>query len=147
MELKPQKTHKYRFILFVYIFGAFMDFISAIEMFTSAILGINSPFIGLGFSIDGDLAYRYIMIVAATFMLSWTILLIWGAHKPIERRALLIFIPVAAMPGLILARIMLVVWNMADINGIMLSSIVQVIIVIIFVLASIFASHIAKKTN
>lgn len=35
-------------------------------------------------------AYRYAMGIGASLMAGWTVLLIWGARKPVERRAVLV---------------------------------------------------------
>ena len=78
-----------------YWFGAIGDALLGIEMFFSAFLGNLSPFNGLGFTINGGSDYRYAMAIGATFMLSWTILLLWADRKPFEKKdLLLILIPV-----------------------------------------------------
>ncbi|MFX1399570.1 MAG: hypothetical protein ACFFAS_21295 [Promethearchaeota archaeon] len=78
-----------------YWWGAIADMLLGIEMITGAFLGSSSPFIGLGMTIEGGVEYRYAMSIAAIFMLTWTILLVWADRKPLERKdILLILVPI-----------------------------------------------------
>ncbi|MBD3341495.1 MAG: hypothetical protein GF353_20495 [Candidatus Lokiarchaeota archaeon] len=82
-------------IRIAYWWGIIGDALLAIEMFFSAFMGSQSPFIGLGLTLMGGSKYQYAMCLAATFMLGWTLLLIWGERKPIERRAtILLTLPI-----------------------------------------------------
>jgi len=77
------------FILkFMFIIGAVVDGGIAISWFLIAsgwkIPNILNGYIGTGFD------YQLAMYGGAMFMAGWTVLLAWGALKPIERRELLL---------------------------------------------------------
>jgi len=72
----------------VYILGALIDGAISASWFLIA-AGWEIPNILNGYNGSGQ-DYRLAMYVAAMFMASWTILLAWGAMKPVERRGLLL---------------------------------------------------------
>lgn len=84
--------NKYKLLLIriAYWWGAIGDALLAIEMFFSALMGVQSPFTGLGLTIIGGVQYQYAMCLAATFMFGWTFLLIWADRKPIERKDIIL---------------------------------------------------------
>jgi hypothetical protein len=45
--------------------------------------------------------YRYAMYVGASLMAGWTALLLWGSHKPVERRGVLLLTVVPVVMGMI----------------------------------------------
>jgi len=47
--------------------------------------------------------YRYAMGIGASLMAGWTVLLVWGSLKPIERRDILIITIFPVVTGIILA--------------------------------------------
>ena len=55
------------------------------------------------FSISPD--YRYALLLGASLMLGWTVLLIWGSQKPFERRGLLIITVFPVITGIVFAQI------------------------------------------
>jgi hypothetical protein len=72
----------------MFILGAVVDGTIAITWFLIA-SGSRIPNILNGYTGTGP-GYELAMYVAAMFMAGWTILLAWGAMKPIERRGLLL---------------------------------------------------------
>lgn len=50
-------------------------------------------------------AYRYAMGVGAALMAGWTILLLWGALNPVERRDLLLLTVFPVITGIVLATV------------------------------------------
>ncbi|MDH3457999.1 MAG: hypothetical protein OER90_14265 [Gemmatimonadota bacterium] len=48
----------------------------------------------------GESDFRYPMGLAAALMLAWTVLLIWGDRKPVERRGILLLTVFPLIPGL-----------------------------------------------
>ncbi|MGB3211410.1 MAG: hypothetical protein WBB19_11955 [Desulforhopalus sp.] len=81
--MKIQKKMQLLFIL-----GAIIDGMIAVSWFLIA-SGWNIPNILNGYVGDGP-GYRLAMYIGAMFMAGWTVILGWGALKPIERRDLLI---------------------------------------------------------
>ena len=49
--------------------------------------------------------YRYAMNLAAALMAGWTVLLIWGAAQPIERRAVLLIVVCPSILGIVAASV------------------------------------------
>jgi hypothetical protein len=49
----------------------------------------------------GETEFTYPMGLAASLMLGWTVLLIWGYQKPFERRGILLATIFPVIPGLI----------------------------------------------
>ena len=72
----------------MFILGAVVDGAIAISWFLIA-SGARIPNILNGYTGAGS-DYQLAMYIGAMFMTGWTILLAWGAIKPVERRGLLI---------------------------------------------------------
>ena len=49
--------------------------------------------------------YRYALGMGAALMLGWTVLLLWGSLKPIERRDLLVITVFPVITGIVLAQV------------------------------------------
>ena len=81
--------------------GAVTDALAAIVMIfpqlRTLIFGSDS------FTITPE--YRYALGLGAALMLGWTVLLIWGSFKPIERRVLLIITVFPVITGIVIAQI------------------------------------------
>ncbi len=72
----------------MFILGAVVDGAIAVSWFLIA-SGLRIPNILNGFVGTGS-DYQLAMYIGAMFMAGWTVLLAWGAIKPIERRGLLL---------------------------------------------------------
>ena len=72
----------------MFILGAAVDGAIALSWFLIA-SGARIPNVLNGYTGAGP-DYQLAMYVAAMFMMGWTILLAWGAIKPVERRDLLL---------------------------------------------------------
>ena len=72
----------------MFIVGAIVDGLIAVSWFLIA-SGTRIPNILNGYTGAGS-DYQLAMYVGAMFMTGWTILLAWGAIKPVERRDLLL---------------------------------------------------------
>ncbi len=72
----------------MFIIGAIVDGAIAISWFLIA-SGLRIPNILNGYVGTGS-DYQLAMYIGAMFMAGWTVLLAWGAIKPIERRDLLL---------------------------------------------------------
>lgn len=83
--MKPNPTSVLRLM---FIVGAVVDGVIAITWFLIA-SGTSMPNILNGYTGTGP-DYQLAMYIAAMFMTGWTVLLIWGALRPAERRGLLI---------------------------------------------------------
>jgi hypothetical protein len=83
MKIKSTPVLRLMFIL-----GAVVDGVIAVSWFLIA-SGARIPNILNGYTGTGS-DYQLAMYVGAMFMAGWTILLAWGAIKPVERRGLLL---------------------------------------------------------
>lgn len=74
-----------------------------------AVIPMLSPTVGT-MLFGGDFArlgveYRYAMGIGASLMAGWTILLLWGSVKPVERRDLLVITLVPVVAGIVISTI------------------------------------------
>ena len=95
MNINSNSMLKYMFILGVIVDGAI-----AISWFLIA-FGSKIPNILNGYTGTGA-DYQLAMYAAAMFMAGWTVLLVWGAMKPIERRGLLLITSVLLLLSVII---------------------------------------------
>ncbi len=82
--------------------GAVLDLIAACTMLSPSLFAlVNRPVV---FHPGDD--YRYAMGMGAPLMLGWTVLLLWGVRKPLERRDLL---PITLL--VVLGEILVQIWG------------------------------------
>lgn len=79
-----------------YWFGAIFDGVLVVPMLVPSVAG--SMFGIEGFNPGAD--YRYAMMIGASLMLGWAILLLWADRKPVERRAVLLLTVCPVVVGL-----------------------------------------------
>jgi hypothetical protein len=72
----------------MFVLGAILDGANAIIWFLIA-AGMNLPNILNGHTGSGA-DYRLAMFIGAMFLAGWTVILAWGALRPLERRGLLL---------------------------------------------------------
>ena len=82
------KTSSATILRLMFILGAVVDGAIAVSWFLIA-SGARIPNILNGYTGTGS-DYQLAMYVGAMFMTGWTVLLAWGAIKPVERRDLLL---------------------------------------------------------
>jgi hypothetical protein len=84
-----------------FLVGAITDGIAIIPMLSRragvAIFG--------GDASKNSAAYRYAMGIGAALMAGWTVLLLWGAANPIERRDILLLTVFPVITGIVLATV------------------------------------------
>lgn len=83
----------------MFILGAMVDGAIAVSWFLIA-SGLRIPNILNGYVGTGS-DYQLAMYIGAMFMAGWTIVLAWGAIKPIERRGLLLITSVLLLLSVI----------------------------------------------
>ena len=81
--------------------GAIIDGIVAYLMLKTAVLGGTSSLTGYAPGIE----YRFAIGVAASLMLGWTALLIWGGRKPMERKDILVLTVFPVISGIFIATV------------------------------------------
>ena len=82
------KISSNRLLKLMFILGAVVDGAIAVSWFLIA-SGLRIPNILNGYVGTGS-DYQLAMYIGAMFMAGWTVLLAWGAIKPVERRGLLL---------------------------------------------------------
>ena len=80
-----------------YWVGAIMDGLVGLNMVLATIFGNISPFIPTPFT--GGTSYQFAMGFCASFMIAWTVLLIWADRKPVARKDILIITAVPVVGG------------------------------------------------
>ena len=140
-----RKNAKLLFVKIMFIVGIILDGLCAVEMLTGAIMGDNSPFLGMAYSISGDTSYQYAMFIAGIFMLGWTALLFWGVFKPLERKEILIITWIPVVIGLGVTHFIAYFLGLYTISDIIIRGIINGILNIGLVVSYIFAWNLAKK--
>lgn len=87
-----------------FIVGAITDGLAIIPMLSHR---VGSAVFGGKVSQD-NAAYQYAMGIGSSLMAGWTLLLLWGAKSPIERRALLLLTVFPVITGIVFATVIAV---------------------------------------
>ena len=81
--------------------GAITDGLAVVPMLSP---GVGTMLLGGEFA-RVSVEYRYAMGIGASLMAGWTILLLWGSVKPIERRDLLILTVFPVITGIVISAV------------------------------------------
>ena len=120
--------NKIIFLRISYWLGAVLDGLMVIPMMCPRIGGIM---FGIdNFNPGND--YKYAMMISASLMLGWTILLIWADRKPVERKGVIMITVIPVLIGLILAGAFAVSSGLIRIEKMILTWIIQSILLIFF---------------
>ena len=120
--------NKVIFLRISYWLGAVLDGLMVIPMLCPRIGGIM---FGIdNFNPGND--YKYAMMVGASLMLGWTVLLIWADRKPVERKGVIMITVIPVLIGLILAGVFAVSSGLIRIEKMIPTWIIQSILLILF---------------
>jgi hypothetical protein len=121
------------FIRFTYLLGAILDFLVASSMTLYIFFQIN---IGLDFP-DPTTELRFVLVAGMTLMWGWTVLLVWGFFKPIERRLILFFTAVPVVLGYFLGELVVFVqgYSSQSVQTFAVISSIRGVLIIIFITA------------
>ncbi len=111
-----------------YWFGAVIDGGMVIPMLSPSVGG---AMLGIDNFNPGN-EYKYAMMIGASLMLGWTVLLIWADRKPVERKGILLITVIPVVFGLVLAGIFAVSVRMIKIESMIPTWVVQAIVLILF---------------
>ena len=89
----------------------------------------------------GETEFRYAMGVAAALMLAWTVLLLWGDRKPVERRGVLLLTMFPLIPALLGAVIYAGVAGQLPTQDVVLRSIVLMVIEVLLLCSYVKAER------
>ena len=118
-----------------YWFGAVLDGVMIIPMLFHRIGG---AMFGIEHFEPGN-DYRYAMMVGASLMLGWTVLLIWADRNPIERKGVILITAVPVVIGMVLAGAFAVSTGFIRVQRMIPTWVIQAILLFIF-LYSYFAT-------
>ena len=79
--------------------------------------------------------YRYAMMVAASLMLGWTVLLIWADRRPVERKGVLLITAIPVVAGLMLAGLYGVATGLVKAGSMALTWMIQCMLLALFLWA------------
>ena len=128
------------FVRAVFITGAVLDGLTLVPMLVP---GVGGAMFGIAeFSPTPE--YTYAMGLAAALMAGWTVLLIWGAVRPVQRRALLLFTVVPVVVGLLASGINVAARGFFGWADILPSVIIQSVIICLFTGTYIVARKLAQ---
>jgi len=123
--------------------GAILDLLSAIAS-TIYMLSPNPTFIDniFGWEPINDMSFM-LLITECSLMWGWTVLLIWGVRKPIERRDVLLLTAIPVVFLIISFNVVAIIqgnsyWTIGRILP-------PTIVIIIMIIGYIFAKQITKK--
>ena len=120
--------NKVIFLHISYWFGGVLDGLMVVPMLCPRIGGIM---FGIdNFNPGND--YKYAMMVGASLMLGWTVLLIWADRKPVERKGVIMITVIPVVIGLILAGSFAVYCGLIKIDKMIPTWIIQSTLLILF---------------
>ena len=129
------------FLRIAYIAGAVLDGVMLLPMLFPAVAG---AMFGIA-DFDPGAEYTYAMAIGASLMLGWTVLLIWGFLKPLERKGIILITAVPVVIGMILANIYAVSGGIVQIGNMLPTFILQAILLVLFLLS--YAYSYKKPTS
>ena len=132
--------NKVIFLRISYWFGAILDGIIVIPMLFP---GIGGKMFGIK-NFDPGNDYKYAMMVGASLMLGWTVLLIWADRKPVERKGIILITIIPVVIGMILAGVYAVRVDLIHWQNMLPTWIIQSLLLIVFFYSYVINS---KKTN
>ncbi|MBN1249566.1 MAG: hypothetical protein JXC32_18030 [Anaerolineae bacterium] len=83
--------------------------------------------------------FRYAMMMGASLMLGWTVLLIWAARKPLARKGVLLITAVPVVVGLTLSNVYAVVVGLIAARDMVMTWVAQALLLVLL-LGSYFAA-------
>ena len=121
-------TKKIIFLRASYWLGAILDGIMVIPMLFPRIGG--KMFGIANFNPGND--YKYAMMVGASLMLGWTVLLIWADRKPVARKGVILITIMPVVIGMILAGLFAVKVGLIQWQNMIPTWILQALLLILF---------------
>ncbi|HEX2995765.1 MAG TPA: hypothetical protein VHP14_13150 [Anaerolineales bacterium] len=132
---------KIRFIKTVYWIGAIFDGLMIPPLLSTKIVGVmfRIP------NFNPGISFHYASAIGAALMAGWTVLLIWAAGNPVERRDIMLFTLFPVLTGLTLAGIYPVIHGMITLGNMVPMWISQGILFIIGITAYLQARSVSGR--
>ena len=116
-----------------YIIGVILDLLVAIQMFFPDILALTT---GLGAFVPGS-DYLYAAYMSGVMMIGWTVLLIWGYMRPVERKDILLITVFPVVVGLIVSDLLSISTGFLPLMTAVTFLVIQIFLIILFSLSYI----------
>lgn len=134
-------TQRILVVKIVYLIGAILDILVGLDYlivfwFGQSLAVFIPPHAPDILAINGS---RYSDLQLATFMLGWSLMLLWGYRRPIERRLLLLTTAFPVVTGLLLANLFALYVELAELSVLSMNMVVQILILIGLVVAFLLA--------
>lgn len=111
-----------------YWLGAIADGFMVVPMLSPRVGG---ALFGIEDFDPGD-EYRYAMMIGASLMLGWTVLLLWADRRPLERKGILLITMFPVIIGLALAGVFAVKVGMIGVERMIPTWVLQTILIVLF---------------
>ncbi len=134
-------NNKKNFIKTCFYIGALADLLATIILLFPNIA--MSMFGVADFEINNIFLYN--SRVGASLMAGWTVLLLWGSYKPVERRGVLLLTIFPALFGLVISQILIVVSGAILLQYMLPLWIFYAVVIPFYISAYIIARKIEKK--
>ena len=142
MKILDKIKLKMNVIKIAYIVGIILDGLMGIDMLLYTFLGKSIYLQNQNIPISSSNT-QPIMMLGTALMIGWTILLLWGLQKPIERKGTLI---ITAFPVVFLYLIYDILQLINGVNSILSVLIIRCFLITLLIVAYIFANQI-KQIN
>jgi hypothetical protein len=129
------------FIKICFYIGAVIDFIAMLPLLFP---GLAVIMFGLNPHVFSE-EYLYVSRIGASLMAGWTILLVWGSLKPVERKGLLLITVCPVLAGLIVSSILVVASGFIKLQFILPLWILYAVIVPMYIAAYMIAGKIKSE--
>jgi hypothetical protein len=131
-----------RFLRIAFLAGAILDGVMVFPMLFPKIAGIMFGNADFGPGAE----YNYAMYIGAALMLGWTVLLLWGFRKPLERKGLVLITACPVVIGMILANIYAVTEGIVQLGNMLPTFIIQSILLVLFIFSYVYSFKKAPQT-
>jgi hypothetical protein len=140
-KLDKIKT-KMNIVKIAYIVGIILDGLMGFDMFLYTFLGKSIYLQSQNIPISSSNT-QPVMMLGTSLMIGWTILLLWGLQKPIERKGTLI---ITAFPVVFLYLIYDIIQciSITGVNSVFSVLIIRCCLIILLIVAYIFANQMKK---
>ncbi len=134
------KVNQILFIKICFYIGVIVDLLATIPLafpeVAEVMFGLNN------FAAGND--YLYASRIGASLMFGWTLLLLWGSFKPIERRGILLLTVFPVLSGLSIASVLVVFSGFIEIKFIIPLWIFYALIIPAYLIAYIYAGKLNR---
>jgi hypothetical protein len=111
-----------------YWIGAIVDGFMVVPMLSPRVGG---ALFGIEDFDPGD-EYRYAMMIGASLMLGWTVLLLWADRRPLERKGVLLITMFPVIIGLALAGVFAAKVGIVGVERVIPTWVLQAILIVLF---------------